>query len=283
MKMTTMEMKNKIEPFVTFPRSLASDFRNGKLKPKELLLYFWLRLNANMYGIAVVNLSAVREDIFEDVSENYIEKLLLSLRRKKYVYFPDHRGRRGSFEVHFGDWSLSGGKIKTLDTLFNPKQVTGDGPAEPQVEVQASHSLPAASQTLREQKTQLLQQFSMDDTKMQVRGSYNDTDNQKENYIDDISLDANKRVSVRSFTPQSYEQQRCHEIAKKLGEEHMNFILSVYHKHGLDIIERAYGLYREEAATREIKNPPAYFNGILKSLLSNDNAQDKGSITPNSS
>ena len=76
-------------------------------------------------------------------------------------------------------------------------------------------------------------------------------------------------ISVSQFIPKSYEEEKCKEIARELRETHMNPILSVLRKHGFRIIETAWGFYKEDKQRgKQIDNPPAYFQGILKKLSS---------------
>ena len=94
--------------------------------------------------------------------------------------------------------------------------------------------------------------------------SYNN-DNEKENYNKNRSS-FNKiydRVGLREFRAKSYEEQRCLEIARELGETDMRFILSALKKHGFHAIERAYNDIRERPPG-SIENKGAYFNKLLK-------------------
>ena len=110
--MEEQEMSN----YVILPRSIAKDYRDGRLTIAERNLYFWLRISGNPYGIAHVDMDNLAKESFNSsVDKSYINKLLLSLKSKRYVWYKERKGRRGSFELHMGDWILPSKQIKTLE------------------------------------------------------------------------------------------------------------------------------------------------------------------------
>lgn len=116
-------MKGGLKNYVIFPRQIGSDFRNGLISKPELLIYYWLRQNGDPYGIVRMGLPELQEFYPAKVSENWVNKVLLSLKAKRYIYYERRAGRRGSFEVHMGDFILPSGQIRTLDKFFNPVSV----------------------------------------------------------------------------------------------------------------------------------------------------------------
>lgn len=255
---------SKLDSFVTLPRKLSSDFKGGALTRNELILLLWLRLNANPYGISSVNISSIQQDMFPDVSENYVQKLMLSLRSKRCVYFKSHKGRRGSFEVHLGDWPTPKG-FKTLDNFFrsgiSPSERIGDEPLNPE----ASQRLEAQSQRLNKLKEQMGTEFKEAYSEYLVTGSYTDTD--KDTNTDTIDSKTTNEIKVETFKPGNREEARCFEIARALREPDMNYILAVLHRSGLNVVERAFGIYKEQYTNGGvITNPGAYFNSIVKQI-----------------
>ncbi len=118
-------MKNeKLENWIIIPRKVAYDKRAGIISKNELFILMWLRLNGNPYGITTTSLRDINEDLFENkFTISYINKIILSLRSKRYLYYEDRTGRRGSFDVHFGDWILPDKNIRSLDKYFNNEVV----------------------------------------------------------------------------------------------------------------------------------------------------------------
>ncbi len=261
--------QEKPKPYITNPRFLASDFKSGKITRNELLLLLWLRLNTNPFGILTVNLSAIQEDIFYDTkNNNYANKLMLSLLSKRYLYYENRQGRRGSFEVHFGDWLLPNKTIRNIDHCFNQGEVRSESGEMVKDSVEVSHKLKAVSQKSNDNNIPTNNIVSGSQLNREVRSHYNDNDKDKEK--DDIV--AFKGIMVDDFRPESYQELRCQEIAKELGEEHINFLLSIKKKYGFGIIEKAWGLYREDRDKgKKIVNPPAYFQGIIKQTLIDNN------------
>lgn len=74
---------------------------------------------------------------------------------------------------------------------------------------------------------------------------------------------------VSSFIPTNHEESRCKEIAIELEEPYIDYLLSILSRNGYSVIERAWGLYKETRASGQtVRNPPAYFNGIITKLIS---------------
>ena len=71
-------------------------------------------------------------------------------------------------------------------------------------------------------------------------------------------------LSINNFKPSSDHEYLCYEMAKKLEETNMSFILSALKKYGFDTVQRAYNDTKEMSQTRKIENKGAYFNEILK-------------------
>lgn len=264
-----MKMQEQPEPYITIPRYIASDYREGKISLNEWILYTWIRTNANPYGIASANISALRTDVFPKVTENYVNQLLLSLRDKKYLYFASRQGHRGSFEVHFGDWLLPAGRIKRLNTFFGLPEVrsTDETPTEQEPEVTLKSD--ALSQKLNVSKSELDEVFSFDSPARSVRSPYNDTDKEKDKEKNEsLAKPSFKGKRVQDFMPRNSEEARCQEIAVKVNEEHIDWILSVLRRYGIGIIETAWGRYKEDVGDgKTIYNSAAYFQGIIKALL----------------
>ncbi|MBI2278898.1 MAG: hypothetical protein HYU81_02450 [Candidatus Brennerbacteria bacterium] len=260
-------MKEKPKPYTTTPRYIPEDVRSGKMSRPEWRVYQWLRINADPYGKVTTSYRSIRDDIYEDVSENYINTVLLSLKDKKYIYYPSRQGRRGSFDVYFGDWLLPDGKIKHLEGYFNQGIVKTPQEGEVETESEVPQTFGVANQRFEVAKSELIKRFSPDSAKDQPRGLYNDTNTYKDIEFT-LSKKTFKRTLVADFEPQSTEESRCKEIATEVGEEYINPLLNVLRKHGIRIIDNAWGRYREDRqGGKRIDNPPAYLYGIIKKIL----------------
>ncbi len=95
---------------------------------------------------------------------------------------------------------------------------------------------------------------------------HKDTHN-KDTHKNDNASDKKSFKLIRDFIPKTYEEDRCREIAKAVGEECINPLLSVLRKDGFFVIEKAWGLYREDVQRgKKIDKPAAYFFGIIKKV-----------------
>src|SRR5690349_3192483 len=115
-----MTNSDDLKSFVPVPRYIAEDRKNGKLTPREWELYVWMRTQADPYGKYTASIPALRTDLALK-SDNYTNKLLLSLLSKNYIHFQGRQGRRGAFVVYFADFKTPEGKITTLEKQSEPE------------------------------------------------------------------------------------------------------------------------------------------------------------------
>ena len=80
----------------------------------------------------------------------------------------------------------------------------------------------------------------------------------------DKKMNYKERSNINNFKPKNRDEYLCQEMAIKLGEKSMDFILSALKKYGFDTVQRAYNDTKEMSQTRKIENKGAYFNQILK-------------------
>ena len=69
-----------------------------------------------------------------------------------------------------------------------------------------------------------------------------------------------ERSNINNFKPKNRDEYLCQEMAIKLGEKSMDFILYALKKYGFDAVQRAYNDTKEMSQTRKIENKGAYFN-----------------------
>lgn len=253
-------MNEKLENWVVFPRKIASDYRNRLLTKDEYSVYVWLRLNTNQYGISTTSLSNLVDDILSGTSQNYANKKILSLKKKRYIYYENRAGCRGSFDIHIGDFILPNKSIKTLDRFFNTEIVTASDTPSSTEQAELAQTSTTQSQSFGELKmmrSKLVSSFSVD---TKVRARNNDTDNNK----DTSSFPFRGGTNLSNFEPKTLDENFCLEIAHSLNEKDINFILSSFKKYNKNSLEEVWRVFKEEEKTIEIKNRGAYFNDLLK-------------------
>jgi hypothetical protein len=145
--------------FVIFPREYKSAYRKGLVTAAEDIIYSYIRRDGDPYGVARVIISDLIEYYPGNVSVSWINKILLSLKSKKYIYYEPRPGRRGSFEVHMGDWILPNKQIKSLEKFFSQESVRPVPPlVSPKLsEPQTEYSSPSLS--FEEMKKLMAQRF----------------------------------------------------------------------------------------------------------------------------
>ena len=248
--------EQELKDWVPLMRKIASDKRGGKLSTPEYRLYTWMLNNSNPQGISVVNLEALNMDVFDNTVEiNSVNKWLISLKKKRYIYYEKRSGRRGSFEVKFGNIMIKRGWVTSLDEYF-----ATDGNLDRTPAAEHTQSLVIEEQRLNSKKTVINYTQDKDLQSLRSRGLKKHTDNEK--YKDRYR---GEKISINSYQPNSHETWRCREIAKEVGEKDMTYILSVNKKHGIDLLERAFVDFKSVDSSA-IKNKPAYFNKIIQGL-----------------
>lgn len=263
----------KLDNYVITPRYIKTDYFEGKLTKPERNLLLWLRVCGSPYGIATVSMDSLSDDTFnQSVDKNYINKLLLALKRKRYVWYSDRTGRRGSFEVHMGDWILPSKHIKTLDKYFNEDGVRGENLMENYGKTEVSPENEVLSQSFKVKNTVVPASESKEKIRALIRGYDNDNNKEKDNDNESLSsLSLKEREhSFINFKVNSYEDQKCKEIAHAVGDKDVAYCIGIYRKHGLGVLEKAFEEFNDSEGLR-MENPPAFFNSLvqieLESLL----------------
>ncbi len=248
-------MKKPLKNFVMLPRSIKDDLIDGKLTKKEFDVLIWVWLNANpVYGYAALSYEGLKQDLRDNISYASARKIISSLRTKHYIHFVNHRGKRGSFYVYPIDFQLSSKIIQDENYLKNRLSVTTQSQHGEQPNDELQNNLDSQYHNFKEQKEDLIKCFSMDGSIPQI------TTSNKENKIKNYK----EKIDIEKFFPKNYDENKCLEIAKSLGEKHMDYMLSCLRKYSLNKIEMAWGIVREEK--EKIDNPSAYFNKTIQGL-----------------
>jgi len=175
-------MSQKLANYVIFQRKIAADYRDEIINKDEFLIYTWLRLNADPYGISVTSLSSLGQDLFgKEKTENSINKLLLSLKRKKFLFYKKRTGSRGSFRIHFGGFILPTKAITSLDKLFEEEEKANSMQKNDPEELKLGQNSSSAKQNLNSAETIIKSMTSKYRTTSRSRAYNNDTNKDKEN------------------------------------------------------------------------------------------------------
>lgn len=282
--------KPEKEPFIPFPRYLIEHLRNRLITYRELELYVWMRLHTNMFGIAAISTYEILDNLPHFKSVDYITKRLRSLRKKKYIYYEDRQGCRGSFEVYFGNWLLKGGVVKQLDKFFDIKEVRSENAQKEKGESEVAPISDTQSPKSDNPKIATNTNDYRYETGVVVRSNKNDKEienkEQRNNVVDDC-VPNNKKINeskilTSKFVPQNDAEARCREIALEIGDQYINFILSKLHHEycGIEVIEEAYKRFLEVERVGEekgdpIENRPAMFNYCLQGAMGDKELEER--------
>lgn len=265
-------------PFIPLPRYLIEHLEQGRISYREYEVYLWMRAHANLYGIASVNVPSIISNLTHLKSADYVTKIIRTLRNKKYIYYQDRKGHRGSFEVRFDYWLGKKGIIYTFDSAQSGKYIRGSATGADATNSEVPPDLTSESPRLG---IDLEPGNKGDITKWRppfVRGGNNDIEKDKKKETNDLSNSINEatkqlKVTTFDFKPKTYEEQRCREIAMEIGDSYINFTLSILRdkQGGIDLLEEALSAFKEAKGAYSvkgttIKNSGALFNKIVKGL-----------------
>ena len=243
--------------YIKLPRSLKTAYLDGLLSFEGYTVLIWLWINANpRNGKTHVSYAGLSKDFKEKFSKNFINQIMLRLKRQKWIWYPKQQGHRSSFNVDIASYPLSDGTFKDISFRFLDKSDRSPNVSDEVSLTEAPTEVSDIRQKLESDKNALVDRFSFNSESSLGRSSKND--NEKENK----NNRSNRGRPVKEFTPKSYEEQKCWEIAKELGEKDMTFILSALKKYGLARIEEAYRSVMEQPSDK-IRHRGAYFNKLL--------------------
>lgn len=242
------------EDYVILHRKLTEEVRNGDLSVTEYLFYVWLKNNANPYAKVTVNLTGLNDDLFySEKTDNYINKILLSLKKKQYIDYTTRKGCKGSFTIILHDFLLP---QKVLTNLRK--------------ETIVSQTFESTNQTLKTTITYTPQEaFTLPAFEI-VRGDNNDNNKKNNNYKNNHksykTLTTKEIVRTDLFKPKDEEELLCKQINLELGDSDMKYILKLKSEHGIETVKQSYNRFKDRL-TDTIKNKPAFFNYISQEII----------------
>jgi hypothetical protein len=131
--MRTSRRPTGADNFLRWRRSVSEHLESRRLTWPEYAMLSWLCTKAQPYtGMLRTSWPALA--VQTGLSPAYAARLCRSLRGKRYVFYTDHRGRRGGLvEVAIDKFPLPGELYTDLSACFSP--CSADVPADPRSEV----------------------------------------------------------------------------------------------------------------------------------------------------
>jgi hypothetical protein len=260
-------MQEKITNFVIFPRYLREKFLSKNISRDGFVVCAWLRLGATLYGKATANLSSLDEDLFYNrKGQNQMNQILLELKKQRLLFYWKRSGSRGSFDVYFGDFIHPYTKqIIKLDKYFEAENTGRKSIDKEEVDTELSQSFVFNSKSFESKDDEILSIFSALSENTKVRGGNNDTNTKTKTNRSRKGVDR-KPIYTELFQPKSLEQAECLKIATEIGENKMNYLLSILERYGYDPIETAFAEFKGQV-NDSIRNRPAFFNSKVTETL----------------
>ena len=161
MNMENLPFKIDNNDYVKLPRSIKTALVDGLLEYEEYALLVWLWLIANpRSGRAHVSYAGLAKDFKDRYLKNRVNKFMLELKRKKWVWFVNQQGRRSSFNVDISEYPLSDGTFKYIEHNFQQKSGRSEDTTDKQSLTEAPAEVDDISQKLESEKKKLVARFS---------------------------------------------------------------------------------------------------------------------------
>ncbi len=264
-----------VEPFVSIPRYVLDDLRDGIITPREFQVYVLVRLQANPYGIATVSTQSIFADLSVLKSKDWVSKIMRSLRCPRYLYYQERQGHRGSFRVHFGHLKLPNGLIRQIDKMFTQEELRSLPDAKVTIFSEDERVLdtPTPKSEIKNSATEPGESAHEDTTGL--RSSYNDTDTHNAIHTEQSSSTLGKKNPTNSFVTQNDAEKRCKEIALEVDEPFIDYLLAKLNEADghIEVIEDGFQRFQnvmriaEEKVVDPVRNPGALFNYSIQSAL----------------
>ena len=281
------------ETFAKIPRAWKFDRVDGKLSADEFVVLVWLALGANYYDGRV---KTSYEEIVSDLSikgkdpKNKVNKIMLSLKKKRRVWYHTQQGRRSSFMVEIGGYLLSTKSSKDINHRFNGDSSRSEedllhnhGRDKDEPSHDQSNTGVEIDDSKQKQEYDFSEEESEEPYKTELEHSRstnndNDNDNNKNNsslsgLLRGSKINSSEQTAgsgVTEYVPKTGEERRCKIIAIWLGEKSMNFILSSLKKLDNDMtkIEEAYEDTRRAVSLKgDAVRRGRYFNKVLSEKM----------------
>ena len=121
--MTNIDIEKKHNNFLRLDRTIFEDYANNKisLDEKDILVHLQVWANPNN-AKTKISYQGLADDFKGRYEKNAVNKIILSLKKKKYLWFPNQQGCRGSFIIIMNNYPLSNGYFTDL---FKDSETTG--------------------------------------------------------------------------------------------------------------------------------------------------------------
>lgn len=120
MKNKTTKTIEKKYTYVQIPRTWISDYMSREITCDEFFVLMWLTLRANYYsGKYATTYEVIASELSGKYETNRINKIMLSLKSKQRIWYPEIKGSRRPFEVEIEGYPILGKTAKDITHRFN--------------------------------------------------------------------------------------------------------------------------------------------------------------------
>lgn len=218
-------MEKSEEGFVRIYRTLFNDYLESKMTYDEFSLLLLLIMRANpITGIFHTSYESLVNDTKGKYKKNYINKMMLSLKEQKKIWYSKQQGRRSSFSVEIHNYPLSNGSFKDISYRFGSPP--GRSLEEHKEEIRAG--VPADvelnQQKLKDARKNLKEHFSVNISTDSHRSRNNNNDKENNNKFVDKNFSSKEpgeglSGALLGILRSSYKEEDIEGAARELKEK----------------------------------------------------------------
>lgn len=278
--------------YVRISRMLMVHLSEGLITRDEFLVLIWLTFNANPNDAMV---TTSYDGLVADLSlsgknaKNRINKIMLNLKQKRYLWYSRMQGRKSNFRVAIAEYMLANGGIKNIEPFFVVESSAEVGTKGRKLISSLLRDYKATTkeatgllQKSKDNKSIVNPDTNTANTPNESRSTNNDNEKEKKNEKEKIelsnllptslSVNGNGQVTcgleVMNFRPRDVQEEQMKKIAMELGEKSMTYVCSYFRKYGITPLIEA----SREVSTHPRYNEPgfqrgAYFNRVLTRMV----------------
>lgn len=251
--------------WIPYPRDVYSMFLSGNISSGEYITYMYIRHSADIYGKSSVSLEMVKSGLYLKIGKNTVNKYLIDLKNQKLLWFKDRRGSSKPFVVFFPWFFPHEGIITTIKPFFDDTETHTNPKPHTVTSSELVEEVKYKSQNSEQTVKEVVKMKKSIGNRTKFRSTYTDTNTNSKN-IDNVNSYKGEEIPAKTFEPNGYEESKCLEIARALGEEDMRFLLSLNRKGYFWAIEQAWGVFKDIDKSK-IRNPRAYFNSMVTEII----------------
>lgn len=268
-KLDTQDTEEELLYFVRIYRDLIDDYHLRKrLTLDEFFILIWLSFRANPYnGIFNTSYAAISAELSGRYTVNKINKICLSLKKKRYVYFQSQQGCRSSFGIEIDKFPLPNKRFREIYKDDTQRKSRSSDRSIDSPDSEAEPELRSTTQKSGMCNHSYNTRSVMNPDTANCRSANKDKENNKEK----LANRRKRNFEIIEFQSQSADEDVCKEIATELEETNLEILITTLEDFGIECIVETFNYVNSILESENgVNNPKAFFYSNLKKVVKRD-------------